>query len=47
MPNKLGKRYTCAECAASYLVVNPGDGTIECHGRPVEEQAAKKLPSSD
>ena len=47
MPNKLGKRYTCVECAAVYLVVKPGGGTLECHGQPTVEQVAKQLPSSD
>jgi hypothetical protein len=30
-----------------YLVVKPGNGTLECHGRPADEQVAKPLPSSD
>ena len=47
MPNKLGKRYACGECGALYLVVKPGNGAIECHGRPAGEQVAKQLPSSD
>jgi hypothetical protein len=47
MPNQIGKRYVCDECGALYLVVRPGSGTIECHGRPAAVQVAKQLPSSD
>ena len=47
MSNDLGKRYTCQDCGAVYLVVKAGAGTIECHGRPAGQQAAKQLPSSD
>jgi desulfoferrodoxin-like iron-binding protein len=47
MPNQLGKRYTCEACGAVYLVVKQGEGTIECHGQPATQQAAKQLPSSD
>jgi hypothetical protein len=47
MPNQLGKRYACEACGAVYLVVKQGAGTIECHGRPATQQAAKQLPSSD
>ena len=47
MANEIGKRYACPECRGLYLVVKRGDGTIECHGRPAELQAAKQLPSSD
>jgi hypothetical protein len=45
--NEIGKRYACSECGAVYLVVMRGDGTIECHGAPADQQAAKQLPSSD
>jgi hypothetical protein len=45
--NEIGKRYECVECGALYLVVKRGDGTIECHGVPAVQQAAKQLPSSD
>lgn len=47
MATQIGKRYTCEECGAQYLVVKGGDGTPECHGKPVVQQAAKPLPSSD
>ena len=47
MPNQLGKRYTCEACGAVYLVVKQGVGTIECHGQPATQHAAKQLPSSD
>jgi hypothetical protein len=45
--NEIGKRYTCTECNALYLVVKRGDGSFECHGRAAQLQAAKPLPSSD
>jgi hypothetical protein len=47
MANTLGKRYQCAECGAQVLVTKGGDGTVECHGKPMELQAPKPLPSSD
>lgn len=47
MPNSLGKRYTCTECEATALVTKAGDGTLECHGEPMEILQAKPLPSSD
>ncbi|MCU1401394.1 MAG: Desulfoferrodoxin Dfx domain protein [Acidimicrobiales bacterium] len=47
MATQIGKRYTCAECDAQYLVVKGGSGTPECHGKPVVQQTAKPLPSSD
>ncbi|MCU1364585.1 MAG: Desulfoferrodoxin Dfx domain protein [Ilumatobacteraceae bacterium] len=47
MATQIGKRYTCEECEAQYLVVKGGTGTPECHGRPIVQQAPKPLPSSD
>jgi Desulfoferrodoxin, N-terminal domain len=47
MPNMLGKRYACADCGATVLVTKPGDGTVTCHGAPMEQHQAKPLPSSD
>jgi hypothetical protein len=47
VPNSLGKRYTCSECEATALVTKAGDGTLECHGKPMEILQAKPLPSSD
>jgi hypothetical protein len=47
MPNELGKRYTCEECGAIYLVVRAGGGGVGCHDHPTVQQAAKRLPSSD
>jgi Desulfoferrodoxin, N-terminal domain len=45
--NSLGKRYTCTVCDAQVLVTKAGDGSLECHGRPMEIMAPKPLPSSD
>jgi hypothetical protein len=45
--NQLGKRYTCATCEATVLVTKAGDGSLECHGAPMEIAQAKPLPSSD
>ena len=47
MPNQMGKRYTCAECEATVLVTKAGEGTLRCHGQPMEIAQAKPLPSSD
>ena len=47
MPNQMGKRYTCAECEATVLVTKAGEGTLACHGQPMEIAQAKPLPSSD
>lgn len=47
MVNSLGKRYTCSECGGQVLVTKPGDGDLECHGKPMEIMAPKPLPSSD
>jgi len=45
--NLLGKRYTCPTCEGQVLVTKPGDGTLECHGQPMEVLQPKPLPSSD
>ena len=47
MPNKLGKRYSCAECGAEVLVTKAGDGELACHGEPMDVLQPKPLPSSD
>jgi desulfoferrodoxin-like iron-binding protein len=45
--NTLGKRYQCTECGAQVLVTKGGEGTLECHGQPMEIMQPKPLPSSD
>ncbi|TML64104.1 MAG: hypothetical protein E6G17_03620 [Actinobacteria bacterium] len=47
VPNKLGKRYSCAECGAEVLVTRAGDGELSCHGEPMDVLQPKPLPSSD
>ena len=47
MPNKLGKRYSCAECGAEVLVTKAGDGELSCDGEPMDVLQPKPLPSSD
>jgi hypothetical protein len=47
MANQMGKRYTCSECEATVLVTKAGEGTLNCHGKPMELASAKPLPSSD
>ena len=47
MANQLGKRYVCATCDATVLVTKAGEGTLECHGAPMEIATPKPLPSSD
>lgn len=45
--NQVGKRYRCEECETLVICVKKGDGQFHCHGRPMELQTAKPLPSSD
>ncbi len=47
MANELGKRYECEVCGTTLLCTRAGDGEIECHDRPMQIQAPRKLPSSD
>jgi hypothetical protein len=47
MPNSIGKRYECGECGAQVLVTKGGEGSLECHGKPMEVAAPKPLPASD
>ncbi len=47
MANQLGKRYRCSVCEASVLCVKAGSGEITCHGKLMELQTPRKLPSSD
>jgi hypothetical protein len=45
--NQLGKRYECSECGTTILCTKAGDGGVNCHDKPMEIQAPRKLPSSD
>lgn len=47
MANLLGKRYTCASCAAELLCTKPGDGQLACCGHDMAIKEAKPLPTSD
>ncbi len=47
MPNQLGKRYKCAICGSEILCTKPGQGSVECCGKPMESQEARPIPSSD
>jgi len=38
MANETGKRYTCTTCGAEYIVTRGGDGTLSCHGKPMEQK---------
>jgi len=45
--NRVGKRYTCAQCGTEVLCTKGGGGRIWCHGAPMALKTAKPLPSSD
>lgn len=47
MANLLGKRMTCAACAAQVLITKGGEGLLECCNQPMQLVEAKPLPSSD
>jgi hypothetical protein len=47
MANEIGKRYVCAHCATQLLVAKGGEGTLECHGEPMQIETPKPLPASD
>ena len=36
MANQVGKRYFCTECGSEFIVTKGGEGTIKCHGKPME-----------
>jgi hypothetical protein len=36
MANVIGKRYVCTVCGAEFLVTKGGNGTMSCHGKPME-----------
>ncbi len=47
MANQLGKRYKCADCGAETLCTKAGTGSISCHGKEMEVQEPRPIPSSD
>src|SRR5438477_9408633 len=36
MAQQTGKRYVCKTCGVEIVVTRVGDGTIQCHGQPLE-----------
>ncbi|WP_367280092.1 hypothetical protein [Nocardioides sp.] len=34
--NEAGKRLRCEECAAEVVVTKGGEGSITCHGQPMQ-----------
>jgi desulfoferrodoxin-like iron-binding protein len=38
MANQVGKRYRCTVCGAEVIITKGGDGTIMCHGKPMEQK---------
>ena len=36
MTNQIGKRYLCAKCGSEFIVTKGGEGTVTCHGQPME-----------
>ena len=47
MANQLGKRYECAVCGTVLLCTKAGGGEITCHGKSMQVQAPRQLPSAD
>jgi hypothetical protein len=45
--NQLGKRYRCGECGMEVLCTKAGGGGISCHGKEMEVQEPRPIPSSD
>ena len=38
MANQMGKRYSCQTCNAEVVVTKGGDGSLECHGKPMNQK---------
>ena len=38
LANETGKRYTCKVCGSEFIVTTGGDGTMSCHGEPVQKK---------
>lgn len=34
--NEAGKRMRCEQCGAEVVVTKGGDGTVTCHGQPMQ-----------
>jgi hypothetical protein len=45
--NQLGKRFYCEECETETLCTKPGEGEVQCCGRPMTLKEPKSLPSGD
>jgi hypothetical protein len=38
LANESGKRYFCKVCGSEFIVTTAGDGTMSCHGEPVQKK---------
>jgi len=38
MANKVGKKYICEKCGATYIVTKGGNGEVSCCGQPMKQQ---------
>ncbi|MEK7848262.1 MAG: hypothetical protein AAB270_05010 [Chloroflexota bacterium] len=47
MANQLGKRSRCATCGMEVLCTKAGQGAVTCHGKEMEVQEPRPIPSSD
>lgn len=47
MANQLGKRSRCTECGMEVLCTKAGQGAVNCHGKDMEVQEPRPIPSSD
>jgi len=36
MASETGKRYVCLKCGSEFVVIKGGDGTLTCHGEPMQ-----------
>ncbi|HEX7128192.1 MAG TPA: hypothetical protein VF406_20750 [Thermodesulfobacteriota bacterium] len=48
MPTRIGERYQCGTCGATFLVTRPGTGVLACCGRPMDlvTPAAARPPAA-
>jgi len=38
LANETGKRYSCGECGAEFVVTRGADGTVSCCGEPMSQK---------
>jgi len=38
MSNQIGKKYICTVCGSEFIVTKPGQGTLICCNKPMEQK---------